>query len=170
MNDTTNAVAESKKPKFCDKSSEGTVCSFKFGNDTVVSVDLSELSEEIQQELMLHGALQKIGDSYASAGGDFGFGIAAAEKVIDNLKNGLWGSARTGTGENKKASGELATALSLLQGKPVEEVALALEAATDEQRKAVRAHPAVKAKIAELRAQKAAEALAKAGDAGLLSF
>ena len=161
---------EVKKIKFAEKTSEGTVLSFKFGNDTVVTVDLSELSEDMQSNLMVHGALQKIGDSYASAGGDYAFAIAAAEKVIDNLKNDLWGSARTGSGEGKKSSGELATALSLLQGKDVAEVAAALEAATDEQRKAVRSHPAVKAKIAELRAAKAAEALAKAGDAGILSF
>lgn len=161
---------EIKKIKFAEKTSEGTVLSFKFGNDTVLTVDLSELSETMQENLMVHGALQKIGDSYASAGGDYAFAIAAAEKVIDNLKNDLWGSARTGSGEGKKSSGELATALSLLQGKDVAEVAAALEAATDEQRKAVRSHPAVKAKIAELRAAKAAEALAKAGDAGILSF
>lgn len=161
---------ETKKPKFCDKTSEGTIVSFKFGNNTVVSLDLSTLSEDMQQELMIHGALQKIGDSYASAGGDFAFGIAAAEKVIDNLSNGLWGSARASSGESKKGSGELATALALLQGKDVAEVTAALEAASDEQRKAVRAHPAVKAKIAELRAAKAAEALAKAGEAGILSF
>ena len=169
MNEQATST-EVKKIKFCEKTSEGTVISFKFGNDTVVIVDLSELSEDIQQELMIHGALQKIGDSYASAGGDFAFGIAAAEKVIDNLRNGLWGTARTGSGESKKSSGELATALALLQGKEVAEVVAALDAATDEQRKAVRAHPAVKAKIAELRAAKAAEALAKAGDAGVLSF
>lgn len=94
--------------------------SFKFGNDTVVTVDLSELSEDMQSNLMVHGALQKIGDSYASAGGDYAFAIAAAEKVIDNLRNDLWGSARTGSGEGKKSSGELATALSILQGKDVE--------------------------------------------------
>lgn len=159
-----------KKIKFCEKSAEGTVCSFKFGNDTVVSLDLSELSEEMQQELMIHGALQKIGDSYASAGGDFAFGIAAAEKVCENLRNGAWGTARAGSGESKKSSGELAIALASLQNKEVAVVVAALESATDEQKKALRAHPAVKAKIAELRAAKAQEALAKAGEAGVLSF
>jgi hypothetical protein len=169
MNDQVQAT-EVKKAKFCEKSAEGTVVSFKFGNDTVVSLDLDTLSEEMQQELMIHGALQKIGDSYSSAGGDFAFGIAAAEKVIDNLKNGAWGSARAGSGESKKASGELANALAALQGKDIATVVAALDAATDEQKKALRAHPAVKAKIAELRAAKAQEALAKAGEAGVLSF
>lgn len=159
-----------KKIRFCEKVSEGTVVSFKFGNGTTISLDLSEIPEETQQDLMVHGALQKIGDSYSSAGGDFAFAQAAAEKVIENLKAGLWGAARTGSGESKKSVGELASAVAALQGKDVAEVALALEAASDDQRKAVRAHPAVKAKIAELRAIKAAEALAKAGEAGTFAF
>lgn len=159
-----------KKVKFCEKSAEGTVVSFKFGNDTVVSVDLAELPEDIQQSLMVHGALQKIGDSYASAGGDYAFGIAAAEKVVENLKNGNWGTVRVGSGESKKSVGELAIALAALKGVPVADVAASLEAASDEQRKALRAHPAVKAKIAELRAAKAAEALAKAGPVAELSL
>lgn len=159
-------VQEAKKVKFCEKSSEGTIVSFKFGNGEERSLDLSTLSEEMQQELMIHGALQKIGDSYASAGGDFAFAIAAAEKTISNLADGNWGSPRTGSGEGKKSVGELATALAQLQGKDVAEVAAALEAASDEQRKTIRNHPAVKAAIAQIRAAKAAEALAKAQEKG----
>jgi len=166
----TETTTEEKKIKFCEKTSEGTVVSFKFGNGTLVTLDLSELGEDIQQDLMVHGALQKIGDSYASAGGDYAFAIAAAEKVAENLRAGLWGTVRSGSGESKKSVGELALAVAALQGKDVAEVAATLEAATDEQRKAVRAHPAVKAKIAEFRAAKAAEALAKAGDAAAFNF
>lgn len=158
-----------KKVKFCEKTSEGTIVSFKFGNGEVRSLDLSTLSEDIQQELMLHGALQKLGDSYASAGGDFAFGIAAVEKVMGNLQDGNWGTPRA-AGEGKKSVGELATALAAIKGQDVATVAAALEAATEEQRKALRSHPAVKAKIAEIRAAKAAEALAKAGDAAALNF
>lgn len=154
-------AAEPKKIKFCEKSSEGTVVSFSFGNGTVLSLDLSTLTEEMVMNLALHGALQKIGDSYASAGGDYSFAIAQAEKVIENLQNDAWGSSRA-AGEGKAKTGELATALAALQNKDVAEVAASLEAATDEQRKVIRAHPAVKAKIAELRALKAAETLAKA--------
>lgn len=168
MSETTSTPE--KKIKFCEKDSDGVVVSFKFGNGTELSLDLNTLDENVQEALMVHGALQKIGDSYASAGGDYAFGIAAAEKVIDNLKAGLFNAARTGSGEGKKSSTELAQALAALQNKDVAAVSAALEAATDEQRKAIRAHPAVKAKIAEMRAAKAQEALAKAGDAGVLNF
>ena len=163
----TQATPEVKAPKFCEKSSDNGVLTFKFGNGVTLTLDMNEVPEETQADLRDHGGLQKIGDSYASAGGDYAFAIASASKVIDNLKNGLWGSARA-AGEGKAKIGELATALALLQGKDVTEVTVALEAATDEQKKTLRAHPAVKAKIAELRAIKAAEALAKAGAAGAL--
>lgn len=156
---------EVKKVKFCEKSAEGTVVKFAFGSGNTLSLDLSTLSEEIQQELMIHGALQKIGDSYASAGGDYAFGEAAASKVISNLESGQWGAPRA-SGEGKKSVGELATALAELQGVPVEQIQIALEAATEEQRKAFRAHPAIKAKIAELRAKKAADTLAKLAGEG----
>ena len=166
----TTTVAEVKKIKFCEKTSEGTIVKFSFGNGEVLTLDLSELTEEVQQDLMIHGALQKIGDSYASAGGDYAFATASASKVIQNLRDGLFNAQRgTGTGGTQKI-GELAAALASLQSRDVGEVTLALEAASEEQKKALRAHPAVKAKIAELRAAKAAEALAKAGEAGVLSF
>lgn len=176
MSEATNATPsttpEVKKIKFCEKTSEGLVVTFSFGNGQIRSLDLATLSDEMRDNLAVHGALQKIGDSYASAGGDYAFAMAAADKVIENLQNELWGTART-TGEGKKASGELASALASLQGKDVAEVTLALEAATDEQKKALRAHPAVKAKVAELRAAKAAAALVEAtakGTAGLPQF
>lgn len=162
-----NQVAAPAKIKFCEKSAEGTVLSFKFGNGEVLTLDLADLSEEIMTDLAIHGALQKIGDSYASAGGDYAFGMAAASKVMQNLRDGNFNAAR-GTGEGKQKIGELAQALAELQGKDVSEVTLALEAASDDQKKALRAHPAVKAKVAELRAKKAAEALAKATTAGEL--
>jgi len=166
MSEAENTTPEvTKAPKFCVKSSEGKVCTFTFGNGTVLSIDLDTLSEEVQTELMIHGAMQKIGDSYASAGGDFAFGTACAEKVINNLQSGTFNAARTGSGVAKV--GELAQALSELQGIDVATVEASLEAATDEVRKQFRAHPAVKAKIAEIRARKAAEALAKATPASL---
>lgn len=164
MTEETQVQAPTKI-KFCEKSCEGSVLTFKFGNGEVLTLDMDELSEEIVKDLAIHGALQKIGDSYASAGGDYAFAMAAASKVMQNLRDGNFNSARA-AGEGKQKIGELAQALAELQSKPVSEVTLALEAASDEQKKALRAHPAVKAKVAELRAKKAAEALAKATNSG----
>lgn len=159
MNDQATEV---KKPKFADKAADGTVATFTFGNGTVLTLDVSSLSEDVQTNLMLHGALQKIGDSYAGAAGDYDFAITQATKVITNLQDGVWKSARE-AGESKPKTGELVQALAEIKGLEVEVVAAAVEAMDDEKRKAVRGHPAVKAKIAEIRARKANEAAAKAG-------
>jgi hypothetical protein len=168
MNSETNEVAEVKTPKFCEKdyTDEG-VAEFKFGNGTVVMVNASDLSEDIRNNLMMHGLMQKIGDSYASARGDFTIGVAAAEKVIQQLMDGQWTASRA-SGESKPKIGELVTALANLKGLDATVVATAVEKATDDQRKAWRKHPAIAAEIAKIRAEKAAArakaAVAEGGD------
>lgn len=152
-----------KTPKFCEKSAEGTVVSFKFGNGEVVSLDVSTLDENIQNELMMHGALQKIGDSYAGAAGDYAFAIGNAKKVIDNLNAGNWKAARE-AGESKPKTGELAAAVARIKGIELDVAAGLVEGLSDEQRKALRAKAAVKAAIAAIRAEKAAEKAAKTTD------
>jgi hypothetical protein len=162
-------MSEDTKVKFCEKDSEGTVVLFKFGNGEVRSLDLDTLSDETKTNLMIHGALQKIGDSYAGAAGDYQFAISNVEKVMGNLEAGNFNAPRA-SGEAKPKTGELAEAIAALQGTEVAEAAALVEAMDDDTRKAVRAHPAVKAKIAELRAQKAAAAAAKAAAEGKGGF
>ena len=156
----TEATTETKV-KFADKSSEGTVVSFKFGNGEELSLDVSTLDETIQTELMLHGALQKIGDSYAGAAGDYAFAIANAKKVIDNLLSGNWKAAREG-GTAAPRTGELAEAVARLKGMEVADAQALVDGLTDEQRKAVRGKDAVKAEIAKIRYEKAQAKAAKA--------
>lgn len=154
---------ETKAPKFCDKSAEGSVVSFKFGNGKELTLDVSTLDESIQTELMLHGALQKIGDSYAGAAGDFDFAIGNATKVIDNLVAGNWKAAREG-GEAKPKTGELAEAIARIKQIEVAAAAEIVNGLSDEQRKAIRAKDAVKAAIAAIRYEKAQAKAAKSGD------
>lgn len=154
---------ETKAPKFCDKSAEGSVVSFKFGNNTELTLDVSTLDESIQTELMLHGALQKIGDSYAGAAGDYDFAIGNAKKVIENLLAGNWKAAREG-GEAKPKTGELAEAIARIKGIEVAAAAELVNSLSDEQRKAVRGKDAVKAVIAQIRFEKAQKKAATAGD------
>lgn len=157
--------ATETKVKFADKSSEGTVVSFKFGNGESLSLDVSTLDESIQTELMLHGALQKIGDSYAGAAGDYAFAIANAKKVIDNLLSGNWKAAREG-GTAAPRTGELAEAIARIKNLSVEDAQALVDGLSDEQRKAVRAKDAVKAVIAQIRYEKAAAKAAKAQTEG----
>lgn len=156
-------MSEETKVKFADKSSEGSVVSFKFGNGEVLSLDVSTLDESIQTELMLHGALQKIGDSYAGAAGDYEFAIGNAKKVIDNLLAGQWKSARE-AGEAKPRTGELAEAIARLKKIEVSDAQALVDNLSEEQRKVVRGKDAVKAAIAQIRYEKAQAKAAKGGD------
>lgn len=163
----TEATAPTEaKIKFCEKSFEAGVLSFKFGNGEHLTLDVTTLDEEIQQELMGHGALQKIGDSYAGAAGDYKFAIAAANKVIENLQAGQWKAAREG-GEGKPRTTELAEAVARIKGMELAAATEIVNALSDDQRKALRAKDKVKAVIAQIRFEKAqAKAEKSSGEAG----
>jgi hypothetical protein len=156
-------MSEETKVKFAEKSSDGSLVSFKFGNGQELALDVSTLNEDIQLELMLHGALQKIGDSYAGAAGDYDFAIGNAQKIIDNLVAGAWKATREGSGEAKPRTGELAEAIARLKGIEVADAQALVDSLSDEQRKAVRGKDAVKAAVAQIRYEKAQAKAAKAG-------
>ena len=160
------SVGEAKKVKFCDKDYDLDTKTnfFKFGNGKELELACSELSEEMRVQLMLHGASQKVGDSFAGAKGDFSAGIAAAEDVIAQLKAGVWKADREGDARPRLA--ELAEAIARIKQVPIEQATKAVEIATDEQRKNWRGNAKVKAVIAQVRAEKAAKALEEAEKAG----
>lgn len=152
------ATAEAGKTRFAKKSyDESTgVVSIEFGNGKVVELDTNTCSPEMKTLLMLHGASQKIGDSYAGAKGDFASAIASAQGVIDQLLAGEW----TSSGEERGPRlAELAEAISRIKNVDVAKAMAAVEKATDEQRKAWRSNAQVKAAIAQARAEKAQKAL-----------
>ena len=90
-----NGGGSAKAPKFAKKEYDldTKVVSVEFGNGTVLELNCSELSPEMQTQLMLHGAAQKVGDSYAGVKGNFNEGISNAQSVIDQLKAGEWRGA-----------------------------------------------------------------------------
>lgn len=165
MTENTTAAPTEAKVKFCEKSAEGTIVSFIFGNGQELTLDVSTLDENIQTNLMIHGALQKIGDSYAGAAGDYAFAVAGAQKVIDNLLGGEWKSAREGSGgESKPRVTELAEAVARIKGMELAQAVEVISGLTDEQRKALRAKDKVKSVIAQIRYEKAAKKAEEAGD------
>lgn len=166
------ATAAAPSKKFCEKSYdealESGVVEFSFGNGTKLEVDVDTLPANIQRQLMLHGALQKIGDSYAGAKGNFSEGIENAKGVISALSGGEWGTGRDS--DSKPRLGELSEAISRLKSISLEEATKAVEAADEDKRKTWRAHPKVKAVIALIRSEKAQKALEAASEAGDISL
>lgn len=151
---------EAKKVPFAKKTyndETGIVAiTFSDPSNTVVELDTSKCSDEIRTLLMLHGASQKIGDSYAGVKGNFGEGINNAKAVVQQLLAGEWKA----TGEERGPRlQELAEAIARIKGAPVEAALKAVEAATDEQRASWRSNAQVKAAIAQGRAEKAQKAL-----------
>lgn len=159
------AAAEVKTPKFCDKDYDldTGVAFFSFGNGKVLEFDTNRCSEEIRKTLLLHGASQKIGDSFAGAKGNFALGLQSAQDVIDQLYAGAWSAGR-GEGDARPRLAELAEAISRIKSVVLERATAAVEKATDEQRKAWRLNAKVKSVIATIRAEKAAKALEEAGE------
>ncbi len=162
---TSGSGGSAKAPKFCvkdwDPDEMGEVVQFKFANGTTLEIDCSELNESMRQHLMLHGASQKIGDSFAGVKGNFQEGIANAQAVIDQLRNGEWTGDREGGGPRLA---ELAEAIARIKSVDVEKARGAVERATKEERDGWRSNAKVKATVAAIRAEKAAAALEKAGE------
>lgn len=168
MAETAVAAASEGKVKFAKKEYDldTQVGSFAFGNGTTLELDTKEYSEAIRTQLMLHGLMQKAGDSYAGVKGNFAEAIANVKDVHEQLKAGNW-KAAPGEGDARPRLAELAEAIARLKSVPLEKATAAVEAASDEDRKAWRSNAKVKHAIAQIRAEKAAEALKDAGDGDL---
>jgi hypothetical protein len=161
----TSTGGSDAKVKFAEKEydMETGIASVSFGNGTNLDTNVDELPEAMKRQLMLHGFLQKVGDSYAGAKGNYAEGIANAQDVITALKAGEWG---TGRDEGKPRLGELSAAIAAIKGIPLEQAEKVVEAADEAKRKTWRAHPKIKAAIAKARAEKAQKELEGAASAG----
>lgn len=158
---TSEGQTTNEKVAFCTVERDGDNVTFHFGNGEKVGINPNELPAEQQANLTAHGLIQKVRDSFASAKGDFAFGVAAAQKVLDNLRENRWTAART-EGLNVAKTGELAQAIANLKGVDLAVAEGAVERASDAKRKEWRNNPQVAAEIARIRAEKAQERAAKA--------
>ena len=160
----TGGTAKSKS--FCDKDwddafdGNGEVIYFRFRNGETLELDMTKVPEETRRLLSFHGAVQKVGDSYAGVKGDFPTGIANARAGIEMLFCGEWEQEREGGGPRLA---ELAEAISRIRGVDLEKVKQVVEAATPEERSSWRSNATVKAEVAKMRHEKAQAALEAAG-------
>ena len=138
---------------------EGTVTfDFEDGKDKV-AFSLDDMSDDIIRALALHGASQKIGDSYASAkkvseetGVDANeWSRSQAESVIKQLTDGDWTVRTPGAG----GVTDLAKALAEATGSTVEAAVERLTDASDDEKKGLRKHPAIAAILARIRRERA---------------
>lgn len=141
---------------------ENRTVTFEVGDETRV-FELDKVSDEMKTQLMLHGASQKIGDSYAGAksaveGSDMTveeYTLNAVETGIDQLYNNDW-SIRTGGAGGPRVT-DLARAIAEATNADVQAVAEKLADTDADTKKALQADPAIKPILARIRAERAAE-------------
>lgn len=135
---------------------EARTVSFDDEAGNVQTFELDKVSDEIRVRLALHGASQKVGDSYAGAGDSADPTAYANEAVKDTIAQLLAGEWRVGGGGGPRVS-DLAQALSRISGESVEAVTEKLSKAGDEEKKNLRKHPQVAAILAAIKAENAAK-------------
>ena len=158
--------------KKATKSAEGNVLTFEFVNGETLTFDISTLAQDMLQRLAIHGGFQKLGDSYAGAK-SVEDAITSVKRVWEELVAGNWTAARTaGTGGAR--IGQLAKALARVASKDpelgrevtVEEAVEIVSEMDDDQKKAIRSQPAIKAAIAQIRLEEAQAEAQKATEEG----
>lgn len=148
--------------KKVSKTVSETGVTFEFHDGETLSANLSELSPDMVNKLAIHGLSQKVGDSYS--GEDAANCQTIAETTWKALVEGNW-STRAGGGGGPRIS-QLAEALSRATGQEIQDCVAAIADMDDEQKKDLRAHPEIKAILAEIKLEKAkAEAEKAAGEA-----
>jgi len=149
-----DAEGNLEKTKFATKTVDGDIVTSTLGNGKAFSFDLSSYTDEVIHGLALHGLGQKIVDSYAGAKGDFAYAEDKLTTLSTQLTNGELRAVRA-PGEAKPKSTELIQAVANLQNLSIVDAGAAVDALDEDQLKAVRAHSAIKAEIARIRAEKA---------------
>lgn len=138
-----------------DVSNEGLVI-LKLGNGWKFEVNPKDYPSEIQEDLLIHGAKQKLGDATAgfSKTNDYGGAKDAILGVHESLMAGVWNREAGGFGVSID---DLAQAIAALKKTSVEKAKAAVEAAPTEKRKEWASNKKVAALIAEYRAARAKE-------------
>lgn len=139
------------------------VIQFTFEDETVQTIDINSLSDEMKFRLMVHGASQKIGDSYAGAKAEPKPVEFAKQAVGDTIKQLVESNWRVTAAGGPRVT-DLATVYAQVSGESIE-AAVELVGSLDEAGvKELRNKPKIKAGLLALAAKRAAEKAAKAAE------
>jgi hypothetical protein len=153
----TIATEKAPKAKIATVTDAEGVLTFSFTNGKVHTFDVNAAPTELIARLAMHGAEQKLRDSYAGKGTDPEVARGFFLKVLDNLNAGVFTAARTGE-PREEPTALLARAVVAALGKAgknktVEEVTAVLEGMDKAGRAAWRRNPEIAAELAAIRAQ-----------------
>ena len=142
-------------PTFCKKkvNDETGIIEFAFQDEgEAIVFDINKMPDNIVANLALHGASQKIGDSYAGANGDYDAARKAAQTVIGQLVAGDWKAARA-AGEPRTTL--LVEALARATGQTMDKCAAVIGDMEREQRMSLGRHPEMKEAKAVIQLERA---------------
>lgn len=137
---------------------------FAFEGGGTYSIKATDFPADILPGMTLHGAGQKLRDTYA---GDDSAADAeeSFQTMLERLKAGEWVSERTGLGPSPVLLIEAIKAAKAEAGQPFDEAAAKEKYKTKEMREKALGVPQVKAHYDRLRAERAAANAAKSADA-----
>lgn len=132
------------------KLDNGISIEFADKGKTVGAFNLKELSADMVKQLAIHGLSQKLGDSYASLGGDIPAAINAVQGVWENLKKGLFVSRSASGG------GLFVEAISRIKKVSIEQAGEMIAKLDEDNIETLKANPQVKAMMTVIRGERAA--------------
>jgi len=121
--------------------------------DMFVTASVDDFPEDIQRKLLVHAINAKVGDAAAGEKGQEAYD--AMQQVRDQLVNGTWTARTAGEGGGRVTM--LAQAIARLKNLDPHDAANKLDDYADEEKKELQKHPAVKAEMDKIRAERAAE-------------
>lgn len=162
-------MATSKITKVVREDNSGV--DFNSADGRSVSVETAELSEDMITNLVVHGILQKVGDSYAGAK-TVEEAFEKCSALVERLLAGDWKTVRASGGKRRQTI--LLRALVRASGEDEDSCATVLDGMDDDDKKGLKDNPAIAAAIAAIQAEdaaaKAASLQEKAAEAGDFSL
>lgn len=133
----------------------GTIV-FSWADGTQDVVEIADFTDRMRHKAMVHGFLQKLGDSYSGAL-TLSDAKARFADVLSQIQQGEWNRTRTTGGGS---GGVWLEAIAQVTGQTLDAVRELWKSLTDDQRKAVKKDPRVKKAKLELEAARLAEEVA----------
>ena len=137
----------------------GTVLTLGWADGTVDTFDAEALPEAIQRDLMMHGLKQKLRDDASDANqysDPIGYAKSCAQEIWQMLSGGQWRRQGTASGSTVDLVNALHRALDGAQ--TLEEVSAKIMSMQTSDRTALKKHPEVAKALADIAAERAAEA------------
>jgi len=131
----------------------GTV-RFAWADGTTDTFAIGDVPEHIAKRLAIHGLTQKLADAHAGIG-DVAAARAATRAVWETLAAGDWSKRPAATGDSL-----LAAAVARVKGTDIAAATDAVARLSADRRKALARHPAIRAAMAAIRAERLAAAAA----------